>query len=317
MNPGESIWAIHAGKDGRIFKWKPYQCPGGQLQSLGYVGIALQVVQTAAVVGIWYELRKNRKVQENILEIESASFEERRLQWLVQALQAWIASQDGRLGLDLPSSTALRKELVGIMNALFKEPKMDVPQVLLLCTNEIQVQLQPRVELAFKLTNKYREYAMNLANDKRIEPNKIYTHRLPYHSGRERTKHWLSIKSPKQIEKLQSEEDEMSFFRLLLGGEKKIKEKMSVLRSRQQITKRYKPFQNLIQELDNVFFISKQAKEIHLSLPHEYRRELFLVATEKPRSIIRKITSKPKPVIDKQKGIQEFRVLAVPKDIIT
>ena len=317
MNAGESLWARHVDEGGRVFRWEPHQCPGGQLRSLGYIEVALQVVQTAAVVGIWYELRKSRKVQESILEIESGCFEERRIQWIVQAFKAWIDSHDGRLGLDLPSSIALRKELVGIMNALFSEPRMAVPQVLLLCARDIQVQLQPRSELAFKLIDKYRQYAKNLEDDKKVKPNEVYTRRLWYHSGQERTKRWLSIKTPEQLRKLQSEKDEMGFWDLLFGDKKEIETKIYDLQSHQKITKLYKPFQNFINELYNVSFISRRAKEIHLSLPNEYRRELFLVAEEEQQSIFRKLISKSKPVIDERKGIQKFKVLAVLKDRIT
>jgi len=313
MNPGESIWLRQVGKDGRIFKWLPYSCPSSGGQSLATVNIATEVVQTAAQIGIWYELRKTRKVQENILEIDSANFEERRLKWLFQAMQVWIEYQNASPGLDLSSSTSLKKEIIGVLQALSKESKMDVPQVLLFYANDIQNQLQPRVELAFNLYDEYRRFALSNA-DKLKSSSNNFNQKIKYWSGKDKTKHWLSVKSIGELEKIKDAKNRLNFFEKIFGGKSSIAKKETLLKLQQETVRKYQPFQNLINELENIFFISKQSKIIHSLLPEEYKRELFLVASEKPQNFVDKLLKGPKPIIDEKTNKQEFKIIRVPNN---
>ena len=63
MKPGESLWMRAVGENGRILSWKAHSCPKGS--NLGAVSVAAEVVEAAATVGIWYELRQMRKTGES------------------------------------------------------------------------------------------------------------------------------------------------------------------------------------------------------------------------------------------------------------
>jgi hypothetical protein len=65
-------------------------------------------------------------------ELLAAEFEERRLLWVADMLATWGADVARSNTLRLDSTRHLERELVRLMSALIRTPKMDVPGVLVL-----------------------------------------------------------------------------------------------------------------------------------------------------------------------------------------
>lgn len=321
MQPGESLRLVTADKAGRFVSFIPHQCPNsaqsmqtlvgkfaGVGQAQAYVGIACEIVQTAAMVGIWYESHKMREIQSELLSIQSAAFEERKLPWLIDAFKAWISSHndESKPGLDLDSSIALRKQLVSVMESLRDQPKMDAPQVLLLASSKLQQSLSPRTQAVYSTMDQYRIYAQSLASQGIISDQKSFDSRLRYFSGPSQTSRWLNVKSQKDIDELEHDLEETWFFHFGKKGKLKA-EKDAVARS-QDTTRKYMPFQNLINELDSAVRIARVSKDIHASLPSDRRLDIYLVAKEKPRGFWKKLLSSPEPEIDSKTNTQIFEL---------
>jgi hypothetical protein len=324
MHPGESLKLVKADKAGRIMSFTKHVCPnsaqsiqtlGGNMSGLSQaeagVGIACEIVQTAAMLGIWYEMHKMRDIQNELLSLQTAAFEERKLGWLVDAFKAWIASHndESKPGIDLDSTIALRKQLVSVMEALRDNPKMDAPQVLLLASSKLQQVLSPRLQAVYSTIDKYRLYAKSLAFEGKIQNQKPFDTRVRYFSGQSSTSRWLNIKSQKDISELEEDLDDAWFFEFSKKGKLK-SEKEAIARS-QDITRRYMSFQNLINELECAQRIARLSNDIHTSLPLDHRLDIYLVAKEKPRGFWKKMVSAPEPEIDKKSNSQLFEIMGV------
>jgi hypothetical protein len=318
MQPGESLRLVTADRAGRFVSFTPHQCPNsaqsiqalaGNLavgQAQAYVGMACEIVQTAAMVGIWYELHKMREIQSELLSLQAASFEERKLGWLVEAFKAWISlhNDESKPGLDLDSCIALRKQLVSVMEALRDHPKMDAPQVLMLASSKLQQGLSPRTQAVCSTIEQYRIYAQSLASQGVISDQKSFDSRLRYFSGPAQTSRWLNVKSQKDIDELEQGLEDTWFFQFGKKG-KLMAQKDAVARS-QDITRKYMAFQNLINELDSAVRIARVSKDIHASLPSDRRLDIYLVAKEKPRGFWKKLMSAAEPEIDQKTNTQIF-----------
>ncbi len=320
MNPGDSLWLRQVNENGRVFSWIPHGCPssaqslgsiagtGGSSQALAAVAIATQVVQTVAMVGIWYELHKMRDIQSEVLSIQEAAFEERKLGWLAEAMKAWIISHQNEPGLQIDSCIALRNQLISVMNVLRAHPRTDAPQVLVLAASRLQEGISPRAKLAFDIHEQQRLYALVLASQKVIKHSKSLDKHTRYSSGLTRTVKWLEAKSKRDLSDLEEELDGTWFFKI--GRKSNLRENIEHLERSQEITRRFMPFQNLINELDNVIYISHINKALAAEIPSPKQPELYLVAQELPTSFWRKLLFflPRKPVLDSEGKNQMFDI---------
>lgn len=126
-----SLW--QQGRDlttGRYASMARHVCPTSASSYLGMIDVGLEIFQTVAVFGIWYELHKK-----NV--IDSAQFEERRHAWLNDILNQWIAEHQHTPGIKVDTTQHLLRETYKILDKLIEEKKFDIPQVLLLKCSRI------------------------------------------------------------------------------------------------------------------------------------------------------------------------------------
>lgn len=91
----------------------------------GVIGAATRLVEALAAVGMWWETRQYRIMEE-------AQFEEsRRVPWTADMMVRWVKAHEDREHLDLRISAYLAREAVATMNALIENKKMAVPQSML------------------------------------------------------------------------------------------------------------------------------------------------------------------------------------------
>jgi len=306
MAPSLSYWQLARGTSGRFMSMVPHTCPSGAHSELGLINIPMQVIQTAATVGIWYELHELRLIQDQLMAIKAAEWEERRLQWVAMAIKAWIDAHSEQAGLDYSTTIALKKELIKIMQKLSENEKMDVPQVLLSMAQGIQRGLFPRVKLAFKIARLYNGYAHLLAESSNFPDDRCFSKSLKYLSGSELTDRWLSSKSLDEAKSLEEEYSNSGWFSRHFGSGSDKKEEMEILKKQRETTMKYKPFQNLIHELSNVLYIIDHHTELSKLIPPEYRIELMLVPETKIQWLFWK-----KPVIDNDKNTQSFKLIGI------
>lgn len=91
----------------------------------GVTGMASQLVEAIAAVGMWWETRQYRIMDE-------AQFEEnRRVPWTADMMVRWVTAHEDRQHLDLRISAYLAREAMSTMNALVENKKMAIPQSML------------------------------------------------------------------------------------------------------------------------------------------------------------------------------------------
>lgn len=320
MNPGTSLWLRTVNENGRVFSWIPHQCPSAAqpLASLaggsgaqGAVGIATQIVQTAAMVGIWYELHKMRNLQNELLSLQEAAFEERKLGWLAEAMKAWVTSHQDQPGLQIDSCIALRKQLLAVMTVLRDHPRTDAPQVLVLAASRLQEGLSPRARLAYDIHEEQRLHVLSLASRGLVKRSKSFDRRMKYSTGVTQTVRWLEAKSQRDLDDLKEELDNTFFVQI--PRKRKLSKNIEQLERSQEITRRFMPFQNLINELGNVINISQSQKAIVDAIPSSEQLELYAVAKQMPANFWRRLLFflPRQPVFDTEKKNQMFELRAV------
>lgn len=124
MKSSYSLWQQGRGADGRIASMTLHACPSESIV-LGYASLGVHALTAVAQFGVWYELRQAN-------ELAAAQFEERRNQWLDEALAQWITEHRDSAGVRLDSTRALGIEASKLVERLLAHDDMDVPQVLLL-----------------------------------------------------------------------------------------------------------------------------------------------------------------------------------------
>jgi hypothetical protein len=85
--------------------------------------MGIEAVESIAVFGLWYEQHQMNKVTR-------AAYEERRLGWLDDIVELWIAEHRSEPGLVVDTTTKLYDEVDTLLEKLVDVELLDVPQIL-------------------------------------------------------------------------------------------------------------------------------------------------------------------------------------------
>lgn len=105
-----------------------------------------QALSAIAQFGIFYELHQLRRLQE-------AQFEERRLGWLDAILNQWIDEHREACGIRFAVTDRVAIELNKLTEKLTENPKMDIPQVLVMKLDRVADFLQENYRLQAQVLN--------------------------------------------------------------------------------------------------------------------------------------------------------------------
>jgi hypothetical protein len=120
-----SLWEQGRASNGLFASMRPHHCPGGSSAVLGPIGLGLDAISAVAKFGIWYEMHKMN-------DLAVTQFEERRLTWLSQVIDQWVAEHRQGNGIKLDVTSAVSREVGKLIEKLTDLEKLDAPQVLLL-----------------------------------------------------------------------------------------------------------------------------------------------------------------------------------------
>ena len=107
---------------------------GGDFKATGYLSAAGTIIQAIAQLGIWYEMRQMRLLEE-------AKFEERRLIWLVNCASLVLNDMHANGRLDSKETFYLSREAQHLFEAVEKNNKVDFPGTILYMCHRIHQNL--------------------------------------------------------------------------------------------------------------------------------------------------------------------------------